>query len=92
MTTITIPTDIITKTLISTFVTTITTSPSFENINSVTITSTATVTEIPAGDISLTSDVEQIFGFVVFIIILISICNCRYRIEKEKTRERALLG
>jgi hypothetical protein len=91
MTTITVPTDIITKTLISTFATTITTSFSFENINSITI-STATITETPAGDISLTSDVEQIFGFVVFIIILISICNCRYRIEKEKTRERALLG
>ena len=90
MTTITIPTDIITKSSISTFATTITAT--FENINSVTTsittTSTAIITETPAGEISLTSDVEQIFGFVVFIIILIFVCNCRNRL----TKERALLG
>jgi len=92
MTTITIPTETLTKTL--KFTTSFTLSPSEIVSAAITLTTTKTkiITEIPSGDITQATNVEQIFGllfgFTIFTILLICVCNCTKRSAVEKAIAR----
>lgn len=92
MTTITIPTETITATLLSTIISTAT----FATTVITTLIRNTTITEAPGGDVTQATEIIQILGFIVTIIATVVIetlvCNCRIKGARKQVEKRQRLA